>query len=114
MILNLCSRREKLTDLVFVQIERKLWRGSLILLLVWLGKYYEMFFSFLKITFLLVSWSPYAGVCLAFISGNSHLINQHSDMIPGIEYFMILYLALKGLKQKTSENHLKIKRQQTL
>ena len=51
-----------------LNVERRLWRGSLLLLTVWL-----------------VSWSPYAGVFLAFVTGNSHLVTQHSDMIPGID-----------------------------
>ena len=49
-----------------LKVERRLWRGSLSLLAVWI-----------------VSWSPYVGVFLAFITGNSQLVNQHLDMFPG-------------------------------
>ena len=49
-----------------LKVERRLWRGSLSLLAVWI-----------------VSWSPYVGVLFAFITGNSQLVNQHLDMFPG-------------------------------
>lgn len=49
-----------------LQVEKKLWKTSLALVLVWL-----------------FSWSPYASVFLANITGHSALVTHHLDMLPG-------------------------------
>ena len=34
-----------------------------------------------------ISWTPYAMVFLASVSGHQHLISHHADMLPGIVPF---------------------------
>ena len=49
-----------------LQSEKKLWKASLLMLLIWT-----------------ISWTPYALVFLASLTGHKHLITHHTDMIPG-------------------------------
>ena len=49
-----------------LQVERRLWKTSLALVLVWL-----------------FSWSPYASVFLANITGHASLVTHHLVMLPG-------------------------------
>ena len=58
--LNVEARKQRL------QVEKKLWKTSLALVLVWL-----------------FSWSPYASVFLANITGHAGLVTHHLDMLPG-------------------------------
>ena len=58
--LNVEARKQRL------QVEKKLWKTSLALVLVWL-----------------FSWSPYASVFLANITGHASLVTHHLDMLPG-------------------------------
>ena len=58
--LNVEARKQRL------QVEKKLWKTSLALVLVWL-----------------FSWSPYASVFLANIMGHSSLVTNHLVMLPG-------------------------------
>ena len=55
--------------IIYLQVEKRLSRASLRLLSVWL-----------------FSWTPYALVFLANISGYSSLVTHHADMLPGIGF----------------------------
>ena len=49
-----------------MQDEKKLWKASLLLLLIWT-----------------VSWTPYALIFLASVTGHRQVITLEMDMLPG-------------------------------
>ena len=50
-----------------VQDEKKLWRRTFLLILLWLA-----------------TWTPYAGVFLASVTGHARHVTPHVDMLPAV------------------------------